>query len=117
MKYVSGILAALPLAALASPLSKRQTVELCGQWDNVEAGDYILYNNLWGMDNAESGEQCTTLVGVCGDSLQWTAEWTWIGDQYSVKSYPNAVLDVEPRPLSQISTMPTTWQWRYVSPS
>lgn len=117
MKYFAVNLASLLIGALAvsaSPLTKRQGQEFCGQWDLVETGTFILYNNLWGRDQADSGEQCTTLISSNGNHISWSAAWTWIGDQYSVKSYPNAVLDVAPQPLSSISSIPTSWSWRSV---
>ena len=110
MKFTTAALATLPLGALASPLSKRQ--EFCGQWDLVETEAYTLYNNLWGQDAADSGSQCTTLISSSGNDISWSAEWTWIGDQYSVKSYPNAVLTADSQPLSAISSIPTSWSWR-----
>lgn len=110
MRLTTAALAALPLGALACPLEKRQ--EFCGQWDLIETEAYTLYNNLWGQDAADSGSQCTTLISSSGNDISWSAAWTWIGDQYSVKSYPNAVLTTDRQPLSAISSIPTSWSWR-----
>lgn len=104
-------------AASASPLSRstlRPRGTFCGQWDYEVEGPYTVYNNLWGMDTAESGEQCTTNNGLSGDggSLSWSVEWTWIGAPSSVKSYPNVVVETEPRPLSDVSSIDAAWSWR-----
>jgi hypothetical protein len=59
----------------------------CGQWDNWEIGDYIIYNNIWGGD--EAGEQCIWAV----DHSNWgvTADHP---NTSGVKSYPNASKDI-----------------------
>ena len=96
----------------ASPLlSKRET--FCGQWDSEVSGPYTVYNNLWGQDSAESGEQCTTNNGLSADgTLSWSVDWTWIGAPSSVKSYPNVVVEADPKPLSEISSIQAEWAWR-----
>jgi xyloglucan-specific endo-beta-1,4-glucanase len=103
----------LPLATLtaASPLlNKRDT--FCGQWDLEVSGPYTVYNNLWGQDSAESGEQCTTNNGLSDDgTLSWSVEWTWVGAPSSVKSYPNVVVEAEPRPLSEVGSIQAEWAW------
>lgn len=115
MKF-STILALLPLA-LASPtpttVEKRATT-YCGQWDSAVTGTYTVYNNLWGMSSG-TGSQCTTLTGLSGSNLQWSTTWSWSGGQYNVKSYANAVVNVSKKALSAISSIPSTWNWRYVS--
>lgn len=97
-----------PLAA-AMP-TKRGT--FCGQWDLETAGDYTVYNNLWGMDSADSGEQCTTNNGLAADgSLSWSVDWTWVGGAGSVKSYPNVVVDIESKPLADVQSINAEWAW------
>ncbi|KAM0327206.1 hypothetical protein ACHAQA_006339 [Verticillium albo-atrum] len=106
-------LLALPLGVLAGPLAARQSSTFCNEWDSAVAGPYTVYNNLWGAGAAESGQQCTTLSGLSGSNVAWSTAWTWVGDQYSVKSYPNALVSIEKRPLSQVSTIPSAWSWSY----
>ncbi|KAI9901692.1 hypothetical protein N3K66_003509 [Trichothecium roseum] len=99
-----------PLAA-AMP-TKRGT--FCGQWDLETAGDYTVYNNLWGMDSADSGEQCTTNNGLASDgSLSWSVDWTWVGGAGSVKSYPNVVVDIDNKPLGDVQSINAEWAWSY----
>ncbi len=118
MKSVS-FLALLSGPALVLALPPSRTLEpraatFCDQWGSVETGGYMVYNNLWGQSSADSGRQCTTVTSVSGTggSLAWSTEWTWAGDQYSVKSYANAVRQVDRKPLSQVSSIPSTWSWR-----
>lgn len=115
---MKSVLAATALASLAaaSPVSKRGTY--CGQWDLETAGPYTVYNNLWGMDSADSGEQCTTNNGLsCEGTLSWSVEWSWAGAPSSVKSYPNVVVDAEPRPLGEVNSIQAEWDWSYSSPN
>lgn len=100
--------------AAASPLAARAT--FCGQWDLEVAGEYTVYNNLWGMDSADSGSQCTTNNGLTDGNLAWSVEWTWQGGPYNVKSYPNAVVEIEQGALSSVTSIPTHWDWTYVLP-
>lgn len=97
------------LAAASPALVPRTTY--CGQWDLEVAGDYTVYNNLWGQDAADSGSQCTTNNGLSGDSLSWSTAWTWAGGPYNVKSYANAVVASDKVALSTISSIPTVWDW------
>lgn len=109
---LAGTVLAKPTPTRTQPLEKRETT-YCGQWDSVETGGYIVYNNLWGQDNADSGSQCTTVKSASGGSVSWSAEWSWSGGQYHVKSYPNAVLQANAARVSTISEMPTKWEWSY----
>lgn len=95
------------------PLEKRATT-VCGQWDSVQTGGYTIYNNLWGRDSG-TGSQCLTVDGIYSGLVRWSTSWSWSGGPYNVKSYPNAVLQAPAARVSAISTMPSKWQWRYVS--
>ncbi|KAK2049967.1 family 12 glycosyl hydrolase [Colletotrichum somersetense] len=111
---LSAFVAALPALALASPTSmvgKRATT-FCDQWGSAVTGTYTVYNNLWGASSG-TGSQCTTLTGLSGGSLQWSTEWSWSGGPYSVKSYANAVVNVNKKALSAINSIPSTWNWSY----
>ncbi|KAL4798081.1 xyloglucan-specific endo-beta-1,4-glucanase A [Aspergillus venezuelensis] len=108
-------LLALTLASLASAasinLSRRD--DLCGQYDTTTAGDFILYNNLWGQDNADSGSQCTGLDSASGNTISWHTSWSWSGGEYNVKSFANAAYQFTATQLSSLSSVPTTWDWSY----
>jgi xyloglucan-specific endo-beta-1,4-glucanase len=109
-------LLASTMAALtaASPLSLHpRATALCGDWDNVIVGDYTLYNNLWGKSAATSGSQCTTLDSSTGSTIAWHSSWTWAGGKTSIKSYPNVVVKTRAVPISQIKSIPSTWNWGY----
>lgn len=112
------VAAALTTVASASPASLRPRDTFCGQWDLEVAGPYTVYNNLWGQDSADSGEQCTTNNGIGADgSLSWSVDWTWVGGPGQVKSYPNVVVDADATPtaLSDISSITAAWDWTYVT--
>jgi xyloglucan-specific endo-beta-1,4-glucanase len=49
--------------------------------------------------------------------LSWHSAWSWAGGQYSVKSYPNVVVDTQDVPLSKIKSIDTTWKWSYTGQS
>ncbi|KAI0862542.1 family 12 glycosyl hydrolase [Xylaria cubensis] len=107
----SAALAGLALANPTPTVDKRATT-FCGQWDSVQTGSYIVYNNLWGQSSG-SGSQCTTVNGLSGNSVAWSTSWSWSGGQYNVKSYANAVVQTSAKQISAISTIPTTWKYSY----
>ncbi|KAI0543556.1 family 12 glycosyl hydrolase [Xylaria curta] len=107
----SAALAGLALATPTPTVDKRATT-FCGQWDSVQTGSYIVYNNLWGQSSG-SGSQCTTVNGLSGNSVAWSTSWSWSGGQYNVKSYANAVVQTSAKKISAISTIPTTWKYSY----
>ncbi|KAI0192197.1 glycoside hydrolase family 12 protein [Xylaria flabelliformis] len=107
----SAALAGLALANPTPTVDKRATT-FCGQWDSVQTGSYIVYNNLWGQSSG-SGSQCTTVNGLSGNSVAWSTSWSWSGGQYNVKSYANAVVQTSAKQVSAISTIPTTWKYSY----
>ncbi|EAU35557.1 hypothetical protein ATEG_03755 [Aspergillus terreus NIH2624] len=94
-------LSVLSLASLASAAALNAKVltgksltrraDFCDQWGQVTTGNFILYNNLWGQGNADSGSQCTGLDSSSGnDSIAWHTSWSWSGGAGQVKSYANA---------------------------
>jgi xyloglucan-specific endo-beta-1,4-glucanase len=120
MKFTQA--AALPLlfsAALAAPsktLQGRSTT--CSSWDEIPSGSYTIYQNLWGEADATSGSQCLTLTSVSSGSVEWSTSWTWAGGSYNVKSYDCVALTLSKGvKLSTISSIPTTWDWRYYLPT
>ncbi|KAI1359499.1 family 12 glycosyl hydrolase [Xylaria arbuscula] len=107
-------LAALAGLAIATPtptVDKRATT-FCGQWDSVQTGSYILYNNLWGQDSG-TGSQCTTYNSLSGSTLAWSTSWSWSGGDYNVKSYANTVIQASAKQISAISSIPTKWAYSY----
>lgn len=92
------------------PLEGRATT-LCGQWDSVTTGSYIVYNNLWGQDQG-TGSQCLTVNGISSGLLSWSTAWSWSGGPYNVKSYSNAVLSAAAARVSTITSIPSKWAWR-----
>ncbi|KAL4953742.1 xyloglucan-specific endo-beta-1,4-glucanase A [Aspergillus filifer] len=110
MKFLALTLASLASAA-SIDLSRRD--DFCGQYDTTTAGDFILYNNLWGQDNADSGSQCTGLDSASGNTISWHTSWSWSGGEYNVKSFANAAYQFTATQLSSLSSIPTTWDWSY----
>jgi xyloglucan-specific endo-beta-1,4-glucanase len=117
------VLIAAASTASASPAPSKVEVAprtaitgFCGQNDLVYAADFILYNNLWGESTATSGSQCTYLDYDSGHTISWQTAWTWEGGSSNVKSYANAVLNVGATFLSSISSIPSTWTWKYGGP-
>ncbi|KAI1426272.1 family 12 glycosyl hydrolase [Xylaria sp. FL1777] len=107
----SAALASLALATPTPTIDKRATT-FCGQWDSVQTGSYIVYNNLWG-ESAGTGSQCTTVNSLSGSTVAWSTSWSWSGGNYNVKSFANAVLQTTAKQLSAISSIPTTWKYTY----
>ncbi|KAL2837577.1 concanavalin A-like lectin/glucanase domain-containing protein [Aspergillus pseudoustus] len=86
--------------------------DTCGQWEIVPAGQFNVYNNLWGQGNGD-GEGC---VGVDSASspIAWHSTWTWAGGEGTVKSYQNAVpSNFTPMQVSGLSSIMTSWDWSY----
>ncbi|KAI0970715.1 family 12 glycosyl hydrolase [Xylaria arbuscula] len=108
---LAGLVAATPTATL----DKRATT-FCGQWDSVETGTYIVYNNLWG-ESAGTGSQCTTVNSLSGSTVAWSTSWSWSGGDYNVKSFANAVVQATAKQISAISSIPTTWKYSYTGSS
>lgn len=104
------LLSLLSLTA-ATPLARRD--DLCDQYATVNQGDFTLYNNLWGKDQADNGSQCTGLDSVDDNTIAWHSTWTWQGGEGQVKSFPNAAYQVEAKTLDSVQSMTTKWEWRY----
>ncbi|KAI1163082.1 family 12 glycosyl hydrolase [Nemania serpens] len=112
----SFVLASAALASLAiatpTPTVDKRAATFCGQWDSVQTGSYIVYNNLWGQ-SAGTGSQCTTVNGLSGSSVAWSTSWSWSGGQYNVKSYANVVVQTAAKKISAIGSIPSTWKYSY----
>lgn len=108
------LLTALPTAWASPTKSLSRRADSCGQWATTTTGPYIVYNNLWGQDSATSGQQCTGVDSLSGDTIAWHTTWSWAGASSSVKSFANAALQFTPKRLSEISSLKTGMEWRFV---
>ena len=87
-------------------LTTKKKLFFVEQWGAVVAGQYTLYINQWGKDNAESGESCAALTSLDGTTIAWTNNWTWTGGD-GVKSYTNVNLNEGlGKQLSEIKSIP-----------
>ncbi|EMR62131.1 putative glycoside hydrolase family 12 protein [Eutypa lata UCREL1] len=111
----TGLALASPSPSPSRTVEKRATT-FCDQWGSLETAGYIVYNNLWGQDSADSGEQCTTVEDASG-ALAWSTAWTWAGGDYNVKSYANAVRQADAKALSEVASIPSSWSWSYTGTS
>ena len=100
-------------AIVALPAFGQESVELCEQYGYHAAQGYEVLNNLWGMDSATSGSQCTYYLGPSGSGISWSSEWTWEGAENNVKSYVYAGRQFERRLVNSISSLPTSLTWSY----
>ena len=111
--------AVLVATAAASPtpvsLEKRAATTMCGSFGSVATGGYTVYHNNWGAAQASSGSQCTTFTSLISNSFVWSTSWSWAGGAGQVKSYSNVALEKVNKKLSAISSIPSTWTWRYVN--
>lgn len=79
MKFPAAVVIASAATDLSLPSSRLQKrVEICGQYESVNWGAYIVHNNLWNMGAAE-GEQCTEVDSKNGSALAWHTNWSWSG--------------------------------------
>lgn len=93
------------------PTRVKRDTTVCGQYDTIETGSWIIYNDLWGEAEATSGSQCVTLDTVDGDTVSWSTSWTWAGGTGHVKSFADAEIDITSQQLSDISSIETSWKW------
>ncbi|PGH14016.1 hypothetical protein AJ79_03285 [Helicocarpus griseus UAMH5409] len=108
---VKNIILALALFTLTTPALAQ--VALCDQYAYHSANGYEILNNLWGMDSASSGSQCTYYNGPSGNGIAFSSDWTWQGNPNNVKSFIYANRMFTRRPVSDINSLPTTVQWSY----
>lgn len=96
------------VAARAEPVAS-----LCTQYAYHADNGYEILNNLWGIDTGTGGSQCTYYNGRVGSGVSLSSEWTWEGDQNTVKSYIYANRQFERPLVSEIKGLPTTVEWSY----
>lgn len=85
--------AGLCSAALVAvgPAPPAQAANTCTPFGSITMGKYWLNNNLWGQDSG-SGWQCIWDNYQSGQTIGWGTNWSWSGQQHSVKSYDSVVL-------------------------
>lgn len=96
------------VASRAAPVQS-----LCTQYAYLKTNGYEILNNLWGIDTATGGSQCTYYNGAVGAAVAFSSDWTWRGSDNTVKSYiyANRVFDRDL--VSRIRSLPTTVEWSY----
>ena len=99
------------LAAPSRTLEARGPSQ-CAQYSSLSTGSYTLYQNQWGASTG-TGSQCSQIDGLSGNSLAWSTTWSWANSPNSVKSYTNVEVPMTKKILSQYTSIPTTWAWRY----
>ncbi|KAE8352944.1 putative xyloglucan-specific endo-beta-1,4-glucanase A [Aspergillus coremiiformis] len=99
------------LSSLASATALNRRADMCGQWETATTSKYTLYNNLWGKNNADSGNQCTGLDSDNGNTIAWHTSWSWTGGHGQVKSFANVAYKFAATQLSQLKSIPSTWKW------
>ncbi|KZW03267.1 concanavalin A-like lectin/glucanase [Exidia glandulosa HHB12029] len=105
MAFKSLVLAAYLAVATAQTIS--------GAFDCEPAGAFTLCQNLWGRGSGV-GSQNSTLISSSGNSVSWSTNWNWANGPNAVKSYANVEHQTaKGMKLSEISSMPSTWNWEY----
>ncbi|KAH8800610.1 endoglucanase A precursor [Xylogone sp. PMI_703] len=100
------------LAAVIPTRTLQERADICGQWDSITTGSYIVYQDLWGMSSG-TGSQCSGVDSLSGSTLAWHTKWSWSGGSSSVKSFANVALQMSATQLSRISSIPSSWSWKY----
>jgi xyloglucan-specific endo-beta-1,4-glucanase len=117
MPLITSVLALLALAHLtlgAPRNTKAADSTECGQWDLITVGSFTLYQDLWNMA-VGSGSRCTAVDSLSnnGNTLAWHTQWSWANGLATPKSYANAVGNLTSKPLNQLSTISSSWAYRY----
>lgn len=73
------------------PAAPAHAASTCEAFGSITMGKYWLNNNLWGR-NSGSGWQCVWDSYQSGQTIGWGTNWSWTGQQNSVKSYDSSVL-------------------------
>lgn len=99
-------------ASSSEALTKR--ADFCDQYGTEEQGSYKVYNNIWGQEYDTSGKQCTGVDSLNGNTIAWHTSWSWGGSKTQVKSYASIGLEFTAKQLSAVSSIKSSWEWRYV---
>ncbi|GAA4097464.1 GH12 family glycosyl hydrolase domain-containing protein [Actinomadura miaoliensis] len=84
-----GLVAAPAAHPATGPVGAAATT--CDSGGSITMGKYWLNNNLWGAGTG-SGTQCVSDSYQSGNTIGWSTNWNWTGQQNSVKSYVSSVL-------------------------
>lgn len=117
MKFFSFLVSASLAAgvvATPTPTLQERAPTWCDAFGSLATEGYTVYHNNWGAGQATSGSQCTTFNSVKNKSFSWSTTWSWQGGNIHVKSYSNVALEKVNKKLSAISSIPSTWTWKYV---
>ena len=69
---------------------------LCGDWQQVQVGEYIVQNNVWGKGNITNYSQCVGGTSA-GAGVQAQFQWNWpTGVNSNVKAYPEIIYGQKP---------------------
>ncbi|CZT43139.1 related to endoglucanase I precursor [Rhynchosporium secalis] len=110
--FLAATAAASPTPEAPGLVGKRPE-KMCSNWGSVVTGGFTIYHNPWGASSG-TGSQCTTFNSISpAGSVSWSTEWTWANGKNSVKSYSNVALEKVNKPLSAITSIPSTWSWSY----
>lgn len=113
IKTCLAVLSLCSVAVAQTPTASAE-LSLCTQYAYASVEGYDLLNNLWGMDEATSGSQCTLYYGAAsGGGISWGSNWTWTGGENSVKAYPYAGRQFTRPILSTVQSLPTYVEWSY----
>ncbi|TDL20531.1 concanavalin A-like lectin/glucanase [Rickenella mellea] len=117
LSSLTALIVAAPLAEPGTDLETRASIDTgthCGTWDTVQAGQYSLNLNQWGINGA-TGSQCAGLKSLSGTTVSWWTTWSWSSNG-GVKSFTNIQLNTNlNKKLSAIKSIPSTWNWSYSS--
>src|SRR5882757_1947397 len=73
-----------------------QAQTLCGDWQQVQVGEYIVQNNIWGKGNITNYSQCVSGTSASG-GVQAQLQWNWpTGVNSNVKAYPEIIYGQKP---------------------
>lgn len=115
LAVATSTLAAPPHSGHSSSSNRSDTPDTssaldCSQFDPVSSGNYIVNPDQWGQ---VSSTTCVQVDSSSGDSVSWSAQWSWPDGGANVKSYPNAELsNWECKPLSSYNSIRSSWNWK-----
>lgn len=101
-------------ASASSSKTRTKRSDFCDQYGTVSEGSYTVYNNLWGQEYDYGGKQCTGVDSFSGSTIAWHTSWSWAGSSNQVKSYASVGLQFTAKQLSAVSSIKSSWDWRYV---
>ena len=90
---------------------------ICDATSTLSASGYTIMANIWGATPGIGGQQCAQVGSGSGSGVSWSSTWSWSSGT-NIKSFANAAGGSTPcKPVNQITSLPSTWQWRYAANS